>query len=355
MLNIIGLLVLSTHLMALEGEGAEDLDSLEETTTPAAVASPTKGEAVSSILSVGARFDASYSGGGAVAQGFALPSARVTVFGTALKHVDYRFSMGQTREYSTAQLPQLLPTEAFIHAHTHSSEEESSGMALRFRLGMFTPLMNPIWTPDLSEIDMPDYHETHKALFLNRDLGAEVSYEPIKDRIQIGVGAFNGTGIFALNTNNGKAFNGYLRLQLPTEKFKLSAGVGSYSFRQSNVGSINFKSAFATDVFASIEYLPWQLHLSVDGFVSQFEDSTRSLTPVGGAGMMNVCLVSWLRFFARYEHASRSPLVTGTIRHLQFGPEFLLTEKFKTFVTYQHLESGGTTEKIVLIRVRLTV
>jgi hypothetical protein len=329
--------------LRIEPEGE---DSKQENVSILKSAGPT--------LNVGSRFDANFSGGGAVAQGFAIPSARLSVYGDAGEYIKYRFSLGQTREFSSALLPQMLPVEAYVDAGTQKSEGDGTA-SLRVRFGLFAPQFNPWWTPDLGDIRMSDYHETHKALFLSREMGVEVLFAPFHEWLELAVAYVNGSGIFAENTNNAKTFTAFAKFSADLNVLRLSLGAGAFILNQSMKGSVNFKTNSATDVFLELALPDNRTKLQVDGFVSRYEDATRGLSPSGGALALHLGLTSWASLFGRYESATGNPIVAGRIRQFQIGPIFDLTRSLTTYVDYAHRESGGAKENIFEVRARLTI
>jgi hypothetical protein len=298
------------------------------------------------------RIDGSYSGGGAVSQGFSIPSIRLSGFGTVGKYLDYRLSLGQTKEFSTAGLAQVLPVEAYVVFNVNSiGERESSN--LKFKAGLFSPSFNPIWTPDLSYLNLPDFNSTHRALFLSREAGGELSLEAFNRWLEMSVGAFNGTGVFAENTNNAKAFTAYARLNIPFQGWTVSIGTGNSMVKQSSEGSVNYKSSWVTDVFVTLDIPSWRTQLAIDGFNSQFDDSVRSLTPKGGAAVLNLGFGSWLGLFAQYEYSTKAPLLLREIRQFQLGPEIYFDDNVKAFVTYTQVSTSGDDDKMITARFRL--
>ena len=306
-------------------------------------------------LGMSLRVDGAYSGGGAVYQGFSIPSIRISGFGDVGKYLNYRLSLGQTREFSTATLPQLLPVEAYVVFNVRP-EDGDSVSNLKFKAGLFSPSFNPLWSPDLTDVNMPDFNETHRALFLSREAGAEIIYEPFKKYLELALGAFNGTGVFAQNTNNSKAFTAYLKISVPIGSDCIfSLGTGNYILKQSNEGSVNYKSVRVSDGFAGIEILSVKTKLMIDAFTSQFDDSVKGINPMGGSIVFNLGLGRYFGLFAKYEFATKSPVLSGKIRQLQAGPELYFDENVKAFVTYAELEAGGTTDRSMMIRLRLSI
>jgi len=305
-------------------------------------------------LGFNVRIDAAYSGGGAVYQGFSIPSVRLSGFGEIGKNLNYRLSLGQTREFSTASLAQVLPVEAFVVLSVNPNIVETK-TNLRLKAGLFSPSFNPIWTPDLSYINVPDFNETHRALFLGREAGAEAIFEPFKNWVEIAVGAFNGTGVFAQNTNNANAFTAYLRLNIPFQSWTMFLGTGNYFLTQASVGSVNYKSTRVNDVFFGVEIPDRNTQLYIDGFTSDFEDSVKNIKPVGGSAVLNLGINKWLGLFGRYEYSSHSPILSGCVRQFQAGPEIYFDPSVKSFINYTELETGGTKERSLSVRLRVNI
>ena len=327
-------------------------EAVKETKAESVLKSPTN------TMGFNIRIDGSYSGGGAVSQGFSIPSIRLSGFGQVGKYLDYRLSLGQTREFSTASLAQVLPVEAYVVFNVMAVEKRADNN-LRLKAGLFSPSFNPVWTPDLSYLNLPDFNATHRALFLSREAGGEVSFEAFNHLLEVSVGAFNGTGVFAENTNNAKAFTAFASLNVPLNSWKLSLGTGNYILNQSVEGSVNYKKSWASDVFLVVEVPELRSQIAVDAFLSHFEqqsgDSIRGISPYGGAAVLNLGLGGWLGLFGRYEYATKSPVLSGEIRQFQLGPEIYFDENVKAFVTYTQLTSGGAKDKMVTARFRLSL
>lgn len=311
---------------------------------------------VGKLLTVGVRIDSGFSGGGAVQQGFSIPSLRLSAFGEGGTNIDYRVSFNQTREYSSALMPQMVPTEAYIDLATNPPRDGAprEGSDLRLRTGMMAPLFNPWWTPDLGDLAMPDYHETHRALFTAREIGAELALRPWGETLTIAAGAFNGSGIISLNTNNAKAFSGHAHAVFRLGGIRLGGGNGTYYAEQSAPGAINYKKNWVTDFFVYVELLSLRAIIALDGFSSYYEDPTRSVSPAGVAVMAQIPVRDWISAFGRWEYANDSPL-DGEIQNMQVGPMLNLSQYVKGFVTYQAQTSGGADQRSVQVRLRLTL
>lgn len=320
-----------------------------------AAASTSEAITESPLLVVSARIDAAFSGGDPAVQGFSIPSVRLSASGNAAPNVGYRLSLGQTREYSSQLVPQVIPTEAFIRLDSVPRAEAASRPHASFSLGMFTPSLNPWWTPDLGDLNVPDYQGTHRALLLSRDVGAELSLVPVPDRLEIAIGAFNGNGIVGLNTNNAKAFTAFLRAGQPIGPWKIIAGAGGYVSSQSNVGSVNYRSEAIADVFLSVELSVIGLELNIEGFGGKYEDSRGKLSPMGGAGTITLG-TDWLKAFGRYQSLTSAPTATGVLKQFEFGPMYQPFPSLRIFGLYQSVDTGtGSLESSGTLRMRLTI
>jgi hypothetical protein len=309
---------------------------------------------VSPNLQLSLRVDGAFSEGGAVDQGFSIPSIRLSGFGQIGKYTEYRLSLGETREFSTSNLPQILPVEAFVNFCPGGFATQKS-RSLQFKMGLFSPSFNPVWTPDLTDLNIPDFNQTHRALFLSREAGAELLYQPLDQSLEMGIGAFNGTGVFAQNTNNSRAFTAYLKWNWVVSDWKFSIGTGNYILKQANTDSVNYKSSWVSDGFLIVESPTRTSLFVVDAFSSEFQDSVRSIAPKGGSAILSSRINSWLGVFGRYEYSTQSPVLSGYVRQYQFGPEIYFEEYAKAFITFSQIESGGSTDRALAVRFRLSV
>ena len=71
--------------------------------------------------------------------------------------------------------------------------------------------------------------------------------------------------------------------------------------------------------------------------------------------MLNLGLGKWLGVFGRYEYSTQSPLLSGELRQVQFGPEIYFDDSVKGFFTFTQLDSGGSQEKSFAVRMRLSM
>ena len=305
-------------------------------------------ESQSSVLTVGARIDVGFSAGTEVYQGFTIPAIRLNALGAYGKYVEYGLSLGQTREFSTALLPQLLPVDAYVTLKAPANDYGT----IRCTVGMFNPMENPWWTPDLAVVPLPDYHATHRMVLLDNDVGMELSYQPMDGMVKITVGYFNGNGIFNLNTNNAKAFTGSLVIRGDWGNSKVQLGFGTHRMEQAVLGNVNFKSSWAFDAFASIESGP--LLLGVDSFVAGIQDSFRSLSPRGSAGFLHFAFFHGLGLFGRVEAMIQSPVNGGSLTTWQVGPKWQLGSLFQGYFLYEYYRLMGA-EPISSGQVRLRV
>jgi hypothetical protein len=320
-----------------------------------AAAAPNEAEVPPELLQLGARIDVSYLAGDPIQQGFFIPSVRLTASGSVASWIDYRLSLGQAREFSSVLLPEIVPVEAYLNLN---SGPEPGGLSPRFnwRIGMFTPWFNPWWTPDLSDLPIPDYNEIHKEAFLSRDIGTQLSFQVIPDRLEVAAGAFDGTGILGMNTNNARAFSAFVRGISPLGRSRLQLGSGAYSFAQSSPGTVNYKSDWVHDVFLQLDLGYWDATLSVDGFYGQFQNSAGSARPLGFSGTLIVGIIDGLKLFTRGETLRNPPSVSGAIRHVQVGPLLDLNRALKIFTLFDYLQLvDGSVQSSAMVRLRLVI
>lgn len=318
-------------------ETPSEVAGASEESVPSLSAGPSE-PIVREVLTFGLRFDTSFSAGSPAQQGFFIPSSRLSAYGVLSDWVSYRFSVGQTREFSTVLLPQLLPVEAFLNLSDFSREQGEADPMLSWKVGLFTPSFHPNWTKDLSDLDLPDYGESHKALFMARDIGTELSYEFSPRGMKLGIGAFNGNGIVSMNSNNSKAFTAFVQNSAMVGEFRLTLLASGYALFQSSRGSINYRSRMVGMVSLLTEWEPLNLSANLDFFGGTFEDSMRSLNPSGWAASVSVGIEPWMRVWGRVEILSNPPeSATNPTQHFQIGPELLLGENFKLFAYYDYL------------------
>lgn len=308
-----------------------------------------------SILQVSSRLDVAFLAGGSIQQGFTLPSVRLTAAGSTGEVLHYRLSLGETREFSSAQLPQITPVEGYI-------ELRSGGNAtvplFAWRVGMFTPEFSPWWTPDLSEVDMPDYHEIDRVLLLSRDLGAQLTVRPVGEKLKISAGVFNGTGIVTLNTNSSRAFTGNLELDLGTKHgTSFALGGAAYRVQQASAGSVNYRMNTVGSLYGKLDLFYGRLRLTGEVLGGQLVDSTGSSNPFGGAGTIDFGLWQAVRLFARAEGLQGSGIGNGLLHHYQFGPVIELSRSCQAWLVYDYLdgEAPGSPQQQGILRFRLSV
>ncbi len=220
-------------------------------------------EAQTASLSVHARFDAAYSGGEPTVQGFSIPHFYLGVDGVANPSMTYRLSIGPSREFSSTLIPQMVPTEAFFKITSVAVSEISEKPSLGVQLGMFSPALNPWWTPDLGDLWIPEFFVGQRQLLLTRDIGVELSANPIPDRLQVTAGFFNGNGVFGFNTNNSRAVTLFTRFQVPIGEWRLSVGGGGFNFIQGSAGSTNYRSHWIANPFINAEWEPMSLSATI--------------------------------------------------------------------------------------------
>ncbi len=322
-------------------EAAEELDGLTQSLY---------GAGQLQQLAMGARFDTAFLTGSGLIQGFTLPSARLTVFGDLSLHVKYRFSLGQTREFSTVLLPQILPVEAFVDFSTRPLFRNESGLVVR--MGMFTPDFHPLWTPDLSYLTLPTYHESHRTLFLGRELGLQVKYHSSNDQFEAGLAFVNGVGILSENSNNAKALALFVKhgFEFGSAEFKM--GLSAFGRLQSSKGSLNFRQDWLALAWASMRLR--SIELWAEYYLGEFEDSAVRNEPNGSAFMISVEVSPTISLWGRYETLGGSPSgATGIMDRWEVGPRFQLHSNLQLFSTYSQIDEGFGLGAIQEFRVQL--
>jgi len=302
------------------------------------------------LLAVNGRLDLAFSGGAPVAQGFYIPSLRLGAHGTLSRRLEYGLSLGQTREFSSAQLPQMLPVDAFMVVKVLGADEE---FPLMLKLGMFNPTLNPWWSPDLAELSLPDYQTNHRALLLDNDVGVELQFQPGTERLKIRLGLFNGNGIYSLNTNNARAFNVSIETNYRVGDATLLVGLSSYTQTQSAAGSVNYKSNWLFDGYASIQNNTWLI--GADILSGGFEDSTRTVYPLGTGFFILSQLTEDLHAYGRYEYLQNSPTSGGDLTTWQLGPMITIDRNFKAFFYYESTDSAAGIVSSGQVRLRLVM
>ena len=310
------------------------------------------------VLNIGLRMDPGFAVGSPVQQGFTLNSARVSLFGE-MGLFDYRFSLGQTREFSGALLPQMTPVEAYLQASLLGASGPDRLPAVEGQIGMFTPTFHPLWSPDLSDVDVIDYSLVHREILLGRDLGAEVRFSAHAQSLVVGAGTFNGSGITAINSNNTKVFTGFVRKKWGEEGNAVQGALGfsGYLLLQSTPGSINHKSNSIQMLYGELALFHSQLKLMGEFYNGTFEDSTRLVDVFGGAVTAWIRFNDGIRLFTRFETLSAAPVGGGLgIRHLVMGPIFDLSEHIKLFAHFDYSSySNQASETQLLVRFRLNL
>lgn len=302
------------------------------------------------LLAVNGRLDLAFSGGAPVAQGFYIPSMRLGARGTLSPRLEYGLSLGQTREFATAQLPQMLPVEAFMAVKVVAAAEE---FPLVLKLGMFNPTLNPWWSPDLAELTLPDYQTIHRILLLDNDVGVELQFQPGTERLKVRLGLFNGNGIYSLNTNNARAFNASIEMNFRLDVGKLLVGLSAYTQTQSAVGSVNYKSNWLFDHYALLENERWTV--GADILSGGFEDSTRIAYPLG-LGLFGLYRVTEdLHAYGRYEFLQASPTFSGDLTTWQLGPMITIDHNFKAFFYYESTDGPSGVINSGQVRLRLVM
>jgi hypothetical protein len=220
---------------------------------------------------------------------------------------------------------------------------------------MLTPHFNPWWTPDLADLPLPDYNETHRSLFLSRDIGAEAIFEPFSPHLAFFVGLFNGTGIFALNTNNAKAITAGVRGKFSLGSAQFQVGLSTLSRQQADPASVNFRSDFLGNLYASVEWPESGVRVCAETMGGELNDSVRTAFPFGGAGILQFPLYQGISWFTRAEVLRNSGSGNGLIQSAQIGPLLELHKTTHAYLFYQYLDSGGSVENAGWLRLRLVL
>ncbi len=312
-------------------------------------------ESIASSLNVKARFDAAFSGGEPTNQGFTIPHFYLGVDGVASSWMTYRLSVSPAREYSSALLPNLVPTEAFfrITSETQNQLNKKPNVALNF--GLFSPNLNPLWTPDIGELWIPDFFVGQRLLFLNREIGIEFSASPVPDRIEVSAGYFNGNGVFGFNTNNSRALTGFARWMIPIDGWRFSVGGGGFHFTQGTAGSTNYRSNYILNPFVGLDYEPLTLNFAIEGWLGNYEDVSVRRQPKGVVLSLRMGHPR-LQGFIRYSNLASTPTLLGHLLELHSG---IISEPFphlKLFLYYQRIDGRGLSpENSVNLRARFAL
>lgn len=306
-----------------------------------------------STPSLQSSFDMSFSGGGATVQGFSLPVARVTLDQPISKRTSGLFSLGQSREYTGALLPTLIPVDASLNFR---SVMESTEAEVSWKLGMFNPAFVPWWTQNLQDLPyLPNYSEVHPFLFLNREIGAEIQFEPVADRSAIFVGVFNGSGIFGQNSNNSRAYTLGARWTFEVGGGDLEVGASGLVINQSQIGSVNYRASNLLFGFVDWDLPELGLFFAVEGYSGHVEDSASAGDPYGLAFFTQWSFSTLISLFLRVEQMYGYSRGDGNLFHFQFGPTLTWSEQIQTFFLFSQLSSFGSgTENVGMVRTRVS-
>lgn len=360
LVGVLCLFVSGASLRAAEETETELVEAIEA--APVAPSETTPGSATSSasppvrrepvpVLQLGARLDTAFSTGGAVQQGFSIPSVRLSALGAASDTLSYRLSVGQAREFSSLLVPQLIPTEAFL---VLGKSEHLVPGDLVWKFGMFTPALNPWWAPDLSDVSLPDYHEAHKRLFLGRDIGVQINYQ-FTESLAVFAGAFNGNGVYGLNTNNARAMAGGVEWSSFSNTERVRVGVSGYFATQSSVGSVNYRSDWAASLYAHLAFPHSVAEVGLDFVVGDFLSSVTNYRPTSLALFGALPIAEWVALFVRLETARQVPQSGLDLLHVQIGPQLLLSRFVKAYLLFDSLDVGTGTENAGLLRIRVSL
>jgi hypothetical protein len=304
-------------------------------------------------LSWGLRLDSAFSGGDPDMQGFYLPSFRIHGQAKIFDGAQLSIAMGQTRDFTSLYLPQIMPVEGVL---TLSTKKLMQGPELYWKLGMFIPYLNPRWSLDLADVNFPQYSRTQELTLPYSDIGTEVGFLSESKNVKISVGAFNGSGILSFNTNNTKLFTSNIEIEEDFAVFKILLGSGVFYHSQSVYGSSNYKSNWALDSYLEFRFLNSHLIVTGDYLLGRFEDSTRIVYPNGVAGTVTGYLVDQLALYTRLEYLKNSPSsLGGDMRTIQMGSILDFSKILRVFMYYTYLEeaSGGTNSGQIRVRIVL--
>ena len=303
-------------------------------------------------LSMKARFDVAFSGGEPTQQGFTTPHFYLGVEGLASQWMSYRLTVSPAREYSSALLPHLVPTEAFFRITNVPISETRDKASIALNFGLFSPDINPLWTPDIGELWIPDFFVGQRQLYLSREIGLQVTATPLPDRWTISAGYFNGNGVFGFNTNNSRAITGYTKFVVPIGGWRFFVGGGAFQFTQGTPGTTNYRSHLVANPFIGVDYEPLTMNVSLEGWLGNYEDVALRRHPRGfvvsaRAGHPRV------QGFVRYFNLSAAPTSSGYLSELHTG---LATDPFphlKMFLYFAQLKGrAASAENSVNLRAR---
>ncbi len=327
-------------LMLFQSVFADDnwADTLEQN-----IEAETQEETHSSQLNLSASFDAAYASEGRIAQGFSIPALRVSLFGDLREDTHYRLSLSQTREYSSALVPQILPSEAYVE------REISSWLSAKF--GMFPATLNPLWSLHLTESWIPESLNLHQRTLLRNDIGVE-TLARLFDTVDITIGYVNGNGLFGLNTNNSRAVVSSLTVNIPIGEIATRIGASGFYATQSTVRSVNFKSNWTGNVFLALDCQ--EFHLQGDLLMGEFQDSNRIIKPVGGALVGRIPIWENWGLYGRFDRIVGDPIENLEITTFQGGITLTNSPDLDTFLYFENrFTYPGIAENSFHARLRL--
>lgn len=329
-----------------------------ETAAPAAAPSDTAVVADASVpsgvpeedlLNVSLRFDGLLNVGESGFEGFALPSFRVSMFGQVAPRIRYRMSMGQAREFSSALVPELVPVEAFAVFAAGNPKKPTA----TFTAGLFSPSIVPWWTPDLSDLPLPDYASVHRAMLISRETGAEVSFSAIPGYLEGAVGFVNGTGIFGSQSGATRAVTAMVRTAFGAPGWRVMLGVGGYHKSLGSPSTPQYRRQMVLDAFFQLRMPRAGLTLGADYLFGKYDDAFRSLSPTGGDVFLLVDVTERVQGFARYEFMDQWWGDTPTMHRLEAGPTLRFAKGTKLFLLMVSREAAGSRDTGGEARLRL--
>jgi hypothetical protein len=306
---------------------------------------PTETKAINTHV----RFDGNFFTGSGGVEGFSLPSYRLSLFGVVSPHIRYRMSLGQAREFSSVLLPQVVPVEAFaVFAAGNRKKNHATITA-----GLFAPSLVPWWTPDLSDLPIPEYASVHRAMLLGRELGTELTVAVVPGSVEASVAFVNGTGIFGSQSGATRAVTGMVRAAFGTPAIRVMLGAGGYYLTVGTLGTSQFRQQTVVDAFLQLRVPRLGVMLGADAIFGQYVDAFRKLAPSGGNVFLLANVASWADGFGRYEFLDRWWGDRPSFRRVEVGPVFRLDAGVRLFVLVVHEQAEGRGELGGEARLRL--
>jgi hypothetical protein len=221
--------------------------------------------------------------------------------------------------------------------------------------GLFAPSLVPWWTPDLSDLPIPEYASVHRALLLGRELGTELTVAVVPGSVEASVAFVNGTGIFGSQSGATRAVTGMVRAAFGTPAIRVMLGAGGYHLAVGTSGTPQFRQQAVVDAFLQLRFPRFRVMLGADAIFGQYTDAFRELAPSGGNVFLLANVASWADVFGRYEFLDRWWGDTPSFRRVEAGPVFRLDPGVRLFVLVAHEEAEGRGELGGEARLRLAL